>query len=55
MLSLMNRARSAGGCSRGVRIEHFEEVAEPLRLGLDAERPVGFERAAVEIDVVVEA
>ena len=54
MLSLTNRPISAGGCSRGVGIEDFEEMAKPLALGLDAEGAVGVQRAAVEIDVVVE-
>ena len=38
----------------GVRIEHLQKVPKPLGLGLDAKRLVGFQRAVVEIDVVVE-
>ena len=41
------------GVAAGVGVEDFEEVAEDLLLGLDAEILVGLERGVVEGDIVV--
>ena len=54
MWSLMNRARSAGGFSQAFGSNTSRKVPKALGLGLDAKGLVGFQRAVVEIDVVVE-